>query len=326
MSNEPDPRNKLNELTNREWLIETKSFWRALGGQPRPEGITDELLAEFGAWLTDRHGPERACELMGQPTDSVMNSVAPPRDELKATHPATFSEADIERLIEFFTKPGERVLDPFVGTGSTLIACHARDRVGVGIELIDRWRTVAIERLAAADIECMEAEAWCGDGTGQTVLGGDALAALREMPDGCVDFVVTSPPYWRILNKKGGDKTAAERTGRGLPTSYSDQADDMGNIESYEEFLARLGEVFAECGRALAPKRYMCVIVSDFRHGPKFYLFHADIARVVEEQGLGLKGVTILIQDSKNLYPLGIPHAFVSNIHHQYVMVFQKPE
>ena len=42
------------------------------------------------------------------------------------------------------------MLDPFVGSGSTLLACHATGRKGVGIELIDRWRTVACERMEAA--------------------------------------------------------------------------------------------------------------------------------------------------------------------------------
>ena len=322
MGDKPRRRNQLNDLTNREWLIETKSFWRALGGQPRPEDLTDDLLAEFAEWLTDRHGEDRACEMLGQPIVSVMNSVAPPRDRLKTTHPATFSERDIERLIRFFTKSGERVLDPFVGTGSTLIACHATEREGVGIELIERWRQVALKRLEAATVPQLPFSDVAG--SAQTVLSGDALETLREIPDEAFDFAVTSPPYWRILNKKGGDKTAAERTSRGLPTNYSDEEGDLGNIESYEEFLDRLGEVFAECGRTLAHKRYMCVIVSDFRHGPKFYLLHADLARTIEARGLDLKGVTILIQDSKNLYPLGIPHAFVSNIHHQYVLIFQK--
>ena len=69
-------------------------------------------------------------------TKSVWFSRPPQRDKLKAQHPATFAESDIVRLIEFFTKPGERVLDPFLGSGSTLVACAAdrpggdRDRAG----------------------------------------------------------------------------------------------------------------------------------------------------------------------------------------------------
>jgi DNA modification methylase len=327
MSDQVDPRNRLNDLSNRQWLIETKSFWRARGGVPRPEDLDDELLAEFVRWLRETHGDERAGELLGQPIFSVLFSLAPPRDELKATHPATFSERDIERLLELFTKTGQRVLDPFVGTGSTLIACHRTGRAGVGIELIDRWRQVTLERLSAEGVPCAEAapSALTDMKPGQQALvPGDAREVLSDFEPESFDFVVTSPPYWRILTKKPGDKTRAERTSKGLPTRYSDDPADLGNVEGYEQFLAELGKVFAACRRVLRPGSYMCVIVCDFRHGPKFHLYHADVARVVEGIGLPLKGVTILCQDSKNLYPLGIPYAFVSNIHHQYVLIFQK--
>lgn len=328
MSDQVDPKNQLNDLSNRQWLIETKSFWRARGGLPRPEDLDDELLAEFARWLQEAHGEERANELLGQPIASVLFSITPPRDKLKATHPATFSEADIERLIRFFTKPRQRVLDPFVGTGSTLIACHRTDREGVGVELIDRWKEVAAKRLEAAIRAHSPAVPPDGNDdvaptSAQTILAGDARAALSKFQAESFDFIVTSPPYWRILTKKGGMKTEIERKSKGLPTQYSDDPADLGNVESYEEFLGELGKVFAECRRVLREGKYMCVIVSDFRHGPRFYLYHADIARTVEQAGLPLKGVTVLVQDNKNLYPLGIPHAFVSNIHHQYVLIFQ---
>ena len=48
-----------------------------------------------------------------------------------------------------------------------------------------------------------------------------------------------------------------------------------------------------------------------------------DIAKVVESVGFTLEGITVLVQDNKNLYPYGIPFAFVSNIHHQYILVFR---
>lgn len=317
------PENRLNDLTNREWLIETKSFWRALGGYPRPEGLDDELLGEFAIWLKERFGRERAAQMLGQAWPSVMTSLAPTRDTLKATHPATFSERDIERLIRLFTKSGERVLDPFVGTGSTLLACHTTGRRGVGIELVQRWWEVAAQRLEAAGVAWSDQMA--GADRAQVLLRGNCLQVLSDIAPNSFQFIVTSPPYWSILNKRGGDKTAAERTAKGLPTRYSDEAEDLGNIASYEEFLARLGEAIEHCARVLAPRRYLCLIVADFRHGPRFHLYHADVARLVEERGLELKGVTILIQDNKNLYPLGIPHSFVSNIHHQYVLIFEKP-
>ena len=158
----------------------------------------------------------------------------------------------------------------------------------------------------------------------QAIIHGDALTELGTLPEASFDFIVTSPPYWSILDKQGM-KIKAERESRDLPTKYSEDESDLGNIADYEEFLDRLGEVFAACGRVLKPKKYMAVVVSDFRHGPHFVLFHADLARRIEQAGIPLKGITVLLQDSKNLYPFGVPNAFVSNVHHQYILIHQKP-
>lgn len=263
-----DPRNTLNELSNTQWMIETKSVWFS-----RP----------------------------------------PQRDKLKADHPATFAESDIVRLIGFFTKPGERVLDPFVGSGSTLVACAQSGKRGVGIELIERWAQVARKRVGKTLFDLP-----------QEVISGDARSIMPSLDDESFDFIVTSPPYWMILRKDLDHKVKAERKSKGLSTRYSDEENDLGNIESYDDFLAELRGVFAECRRVLKNKRYMCVVVSDFRHKSKFVAYHADLAHEIESVGFSLEGITILVQDSKNLYPYGIPYAFVSNIHHQYVLVFRK--
>ena len=313
------PRNRLNHLTNRQWMVETKSFWWSRPDDEAAEAVAPELLQAFEEWLRERKGDEAVEAWLGQVTDSIMPSVTPPRDKLKAQHPATFSEADVQRLVEFFTKPGERVLDPFVGSGSTLVACARTGREGIGIELVPRWADVARRRAATTSAE-LAAEL-----APQTVIEGDALEAAAALPEASVHFLVTSPPYWSILGKKAGLKVKAEREDKGLPTKYSDQEADLGNVEDYEEFLEALGCVFGACRRALIPGRYACVIVSDFRHGPRFYLYHADLARVIEQHGYVLKGITILIQDNKNLYPFGVPFAFISNIHHQYILVLQKP-
>ena len=264
-----DPRNALNDLTNTQWMVETKSVWFS-----RP----------------------------------------PQRDKLKEQHPATFAESDIVRLLEFFTKPGQSVLDPFVGSGSTLVACARSGRAGTGIELVEHWADVARQRVAPEDAEFE-----------QKVLVGDSRLLLPDFPDQSFDFVVTSPPYWMILRKDWDHKVKAERKSKNLSTRYSDDENDLGNLESYEQFLGELGKVFAECRRVLRKKRYMCVVVSDFRHKSEFVAYHSDISREIESVGFSLEGITVLVQDSKNLYPYGIPYAFVSNIHHQYILIFRKP-
>ena len=272
-SDTPDPRNKLNELTNKQWMIETKSVWF---------------------------------------------SHPPPRDSLKADHPATFAEADVERLIRYFTKGGERVLDPFLGTGSTLVAAQQAGRRGLGVELSEHWAGVARQRLArAAGGELPE---------GLEIRCGDARKVLPRQERDCFDLVVTSPPYWTILRKRADHKVKRERLARGLKTRYSDAGDDLGNLPSYEAFLIELGRVFRSCIRVLKPGKYLAVVVSDFRDGPKFHLFHADIARICEQAGYTLEGITILVQDSKNLYPYGLPYRFVSNVNHQNIVIMRKPD
>ncbi len=311
-----DPRNRLNDLTNREWVRETKSFWRGAGGTGALVG--PEALEEFSRWLRATRGEEAAERLLGQLTASRMLSINPPRGGRKIAHPATFSERDVERLIRFFTKQGELVLDPFVGSGSALLAARACGRAGLGLELIPQWAQLARERLAGQ-------EALVGETPSAEVRQTDALLGLREMAADSVDFIVTSPPYWRILRKLPGLKVRQERKDKGLTTHYSEDPADLGNVADYDEFLTRLGDIFAECGRVLKPNRYLAVIVSDFRDGKRFVLYHADLAAEIERRGLPLKGITILLQDDKNLYPYAIPYAFVSNIHHQYILIFQKP-
>lgn len=319
----PDPRNRLNDLPNRRWLQETKSF-RVSQGEACEGPVGPEVWGQFVQWLRETRPAEEVEALLGQYDDSFVFSKTPPRSKLKALHPATFSEADVERLIRMFTKAGERVLDPFVGSGSTLIACAQAGRHGVGIELSEEWAEVARRRIrqeACAPRLDPEDGAQCAE---LEVVVGDARETLDGLPPDSFEFIVTSPPYWSILTKKAGLKAQAERKARGLPTQYSDSARDLGNIEDYEEFLGELGGVFGRCLRVLKPKRYMAVIVSDFRHGPRFYLYHADLSAHIEQAGFTLKGVTILAQDNKNLYPFGIPNNFVSNIHHQYILVFQR--
>lgn len=313
---EVHPRNALNDLSCREWLRATKSFWLS-AAPPVDAQRVSQALDEFAEWLLDQRGYEDAERILGQVLSSFVYSITPPRDRLKSRHPATFSEPDIERLVRLFTKQGETVLDPFAGVGSSLVAALRAGRRAIGVELSSEWASLARERL--------ERETpLLGTANTPEVLEGDSGEILRTLPDDSVDFAVTSPPYWFILNKRPSMKGQAERLSRGLATTYSESDEDLGNIEDYGEFVDRLSGIFGECLRVVRPGRYMAVIVSDFRHGERFFLFHADLSAALEQRGWVLSGVTVLAQDNKTLYPYGIPYAFVSNVHHQYILVFRK--
>jgi DNA modification methylase len=62
--------------------------------------------------------------------------------KLRKRHGANKPPQLMRDLIEFFTKPGERVLDPFAGVGGTLIGASLCGRTALGIELNPEWTAV----------------------------------------------------------------------------------------------------------------------------------------------------------------------------------------
>ena len=235
--------------------------------------------------------------------------------QIERQHPAPFSFTDVGRLIRFFTKQGGVVLDPFVGVGSTLKACALEGRRGIGFELNAEYVKLTHERLSSE-------VGFAAYEHSQRIDCGDARNLTKRLPTDSIDFVVTSPPYWNILHKED-HKARQERKNKNLATRYSDDPRDLGNIDDYEFFLSDLAGILGECGRALKPKRYMAVIVSDFRNGSRYVTFHSDLAYLLESYGLELRGLTILHQRQKRVFPYGYPYAYVPNIHHQYILILQ---
>lgn len=247
-----------------------------------------------------------------------------PHAQIERQHPAPFSYQDVEHLITFFTKRGQSVLDPFGGVGSTAKACALEGRTCTSIELSKRWHDLAIERL--------EFEVGEGASENHNFINGDSIDILKQLETGSFDFMITSPPYWSILNKKADSKVKVTRVKENLATNYSDNdPKDLANIGDYREFLDVLVDsVFLEAGRTLKTKGYMCIIVSDFRNKSDFISFHSDLiqkmsGREISEGGtMSLQGVKVLLQNHKSLLPYGYPFAYVENIHHQYVLIFRK--
>ncbi len=241
---------------------------------------------------------------------------AHPDAQIERQHPAPFSFTDVARLIRFFTKREAVVLDPFVGVGSTLKACALNERHGIGIELNPRYVQLTHERLQR------ELPGSIVPNHNQRIILGDAREVLPQLPENSVDFVVTSPPYGNMLHKED-HKARQERIANGLDTKYSDDPRDLGNILDYELFLAEVAQILGGCGRALRSKKYMAVVVSDYRHGSRYVMFHADLARSLEAYNFHLRGMTVLYQRHKRVFPYGYPFSFVPNIHHQLILIMQ---
>jgi len=237
--------------------------------------------------------------------------------KIERQHPAPYSFQDVGRLVRFFTKKGQKVLDPFLGVGSTLKACAVDGREGVGIELVKKYVDLSNERLKK------EVDGNLFGAMPQKVIHGDALKTIDKMNDDEFDFIVTSPPYWNILNKKADHKTKQERLANNLDTKYSKLKKDLGNIDNYDEFIDILSGFFNNCSRILKPKKYLAIVVSDFRNKDRYHMFHSDLASKLEEGNFTLKGITILYQRHKKIFPYGYPYSYVPNIHHQYILILQ---
>ena len=70
----------------------------------------------------------------------------------------------------------------------------------------------------------------------------------------------------------------------------------------------------------------MAIIVSDFRVKSKYVMFHSDLIQELDRIGLEHRGLIILHQRHKKVYPYGYPYSYVPNIHHQYILIIQKPK
>ena len=240
-----------------------------------------------------------------------------PEAKYEKMHPAPFSFTDIIKLIRFFTKKDAKVLDPFLGIGSTIKACVELNREGFGVELSPKWCKITRQRLSEESNHELDDD---------HIVCGDSRNVKSYFKKDFFDFIVTSPPYWNILEKK--DHKANVRVLNGHETKYSESENDIGNIEDYNVFLDNLTKIFLNCYDLLKPGKYMCIIVSDFRHQSEFYSFHSDLINKLTNKKLKkhyqLKGIKVLVQNAKKLFPYGYPYSYVENIHHQYVIILQK--
>lgn len=265
MNGKYDKRNKINDLTGKEWLQLSKSVW-----------------------ISER------C----------------PEDKDAFKHPAPFLIKDIRKLITLFTKRGMLVLDPFVGSGTTLIASSMEGRRSIGIDLNKRYIKLARSRLRKLELSHYK-----------TIIG-NSLTQIPKLET--IDYCVTSPPYHNILKNNGkGVRTDGSQKRQGIEY-YSEDTRDVGNQKDYDSFLLLFGKIMEKVYQKLRDKRYCSIIISDFTVNKKEIDAHSDIIRVMKGIGFEFNGAIILVQNSKPLYPFGYPYAYKINHHHQYILNFRK--
>jgi DNA modification methylase len=296
-------------------------------GQPHPANALNELSGEEWLYFTKSIWSTAYPSELGHARRKAHGANKPPRLMC--------------RLIEFFTKTGELVLDPFAGVGGTLLgaAIAQGPRRALGIELEPRWVAIYREVLAELQAERGGRGPLLSD-VGPSDPGGvrefdpsglelrcaDALEALPSLGEGSVDFVATDPPYnvQLPLTMAGGPLAAAHANRRTDYAMVSDDPADLANAADYPTFLDRMETVLGECRRVLRPGRYAAVIVRDAYQDGRYVFTGADLAARAERVGLVPKGDLVWYQAGTRLRPYGYPNAFVPNIAHQHILVLRR--
>lgn len=285
------------------------------------------------------------------------------RNKPTELHPARFPEEMVAEFLRFFTRRGGAVLDPFAGSGATLVACAENERAGVGIELSARYARIAQQRtrnllypqvvLQGDAREIGQAALWRER---RPELEAAGIEFARGLPQ--FDFAITSPPYWRMLRTSRGGVFSKhkQRGAKGLDTAYSDDPKDLGNVADYDAFIEGLGRVFDQLKRCVKEGKYLVVVAQNLRDPEgRVRMLAWDLARRIEGSGAGrvgqglrllpcsapgrrhgscptgrpaarwlFQGERVWCQNTKPLGIWGYPKVFVPNYHHHYCLIFRK--
>jgi DNA modification methylase len=241
-----------------------------------------------------------------------------PRNKNEILHPAKFPEELIELFLPYFTKESDNVFDPMCGTGSTILCSLQNNRNGFGVELSEFFFNIANERnknyLKSLDPKTNKLKF--------KLLNKDARKIKKtDFPK--FDYIITSPPYWDMLNMKGAEGQA-RRKEKGLQLNYSDDTFDLGNIDNFDTFLNELVEIYFKIIQNLKPGGYFTIVVKNIKKQGKNYPFAWNLCQKLQKELILLPEV-FWLQDDIRIAPYGYFNTWVSNTFHQYCLTFQKP-
>ncbi len=236
-----------------------------------------------------------------------------PRSKEEILHPAKYPEELVRLYLDHFSREGDLVFDPMSGTGSTQVAALKLKRMTYGVELSPLFHQIAQER-------CREN---LGPGGKFKLIQGDARK-IESMKFPTMDYVITSPPYWDMLNMKGAEIQAARRQ-KGLKTNYSDNKNDLGNETDYDTFLNLLFEVYQQTANLLKSGGCLTIVVKNVKKKGLHYPLAFDLGEKLTASGMKMVHLGFWCQDDLRIAPYGYRYTWVSNTFHHYCLTFQKP-
>ncbi len=240
----------------------------------------------------------------------------------KSLHPATYPIALARQCISLFTHEGELVLDPFVGSGTTLVAARDLNRNGVGFDLKPDYVELSESRLEVPGV---------AGSVRQLTRCADAREIPDYLPTESVSLLLTSPPYANLLNRPRRNKSRRsdqrDNGQLGKVEQYSQDSRDLGTLtlEQYQEAMA---EIFAGLLPLMKEKAHCVINVPDMWWQNQRITIHMSVVDALREVGYELRNV--IIWDRTNIVNrigiFGWPSNYITmGTTFEYLLDFWKP-
>lgn len=143
------------------------------------------------------------------------------------------------QLFDRYTKKGDWILDPFMGSGTSLIEAQRMGRNSIGIDLQESIAKDAQNRIVTERNSECKAQVFVGDSSSLNM-----SALLESIGVIRYQFVIFHPPYWDIIK-------------------FSENPNDLSNSDSLDAFLSKFGKVIDNTTKFLENNRYCAVVIGD---------------------------------------------------------------
>mgnify|MGYP001338140517 FL=1 len=239
----------------------------------------------------------------------------------KTVHPATFPIALAKKVIELFTHEGQLLLDPFVGSGTTLLAASDLNRNAVGFDLQKQYVQLCASRLSTNSNIFNYSK--------QTAVEDDARNIPRYLHPESLSLIWTSPPYANLLNRKRRNKSRRNRNNEqlGKVEQYSQDERDLGVLD-LAGYTAAMGDIFEGLLLLLKPKGHCVINVPDMWWENERITIHISLVEEMRTRGYELRN--IIIWDRTNLVNqigiFGWPSNYITmGVTFEYMLDFWRP-
>lgn len=238
----------------------------------------------------------------------------------KELHPATFPLSLSSKIIRLFTHEGELVLDPFVGSGTTLLSAQDHNRNAIGFDLKEDYIKLCQSRVANYS---------AFNDSKQIAIMDDARNIKDYLAPNSVSLIWTSPPYGNLLNRKRTNKSRRDRDNGqlGKVEQYSQDERDLGTYE-LEKYSVAMGDIFEDLLPLLKEKAHCVINVPDFWWENERITLHISLVQEMRKRGYELRNTIIWDRTNivNNIGIFGWPSNYITmGTTFEYLLDFWKP-